>query len=97
MASRVEVKRSALRELATLPRRVQEQITVALAALADNPRPPGTVVLTGYAAFCVSVSHATTAWCGASMMVHAGCSCSSSATASMCTGGCEGRGKALPR
>jgi hypothetical protein len=47
---RVEVKRSAHRDLARLPVRVREQIACALDALAENPRPepPAGKPLKGY-------------------------------------------------
>ncbi len=45
---RVEVKRSAQRELGALPRRIQAQLGTVLDALAENPRPAGAAVLKGY-------------------------------------------------
>ena len=47
---RVELKRSAQRELAALPRRVQAHVVAAIDALAEDPRPPGAVALKGSAA-----------------------------------------------
>lgn len=45
---RVEVKRSAVRELGRLPRRVRVAIAAALDGLADDPRPPGVAALKGH-------------------------------------------------
>jgi mRNA interferase RelE/StbE len=45
---RVDVNRSAVRALAALPRRVQENVARVLDTLAENPRPAGTVALKGF-------------------------------------------------
>lgn len=50
-AYRVEIARRAVKSLAGLPRREQQRIRAAIDLLADNPRPPGSVAMTG-------VSHA---------------------------------------
>ena len=47
MAWRVEIKRSALRELAALPLRARRRVDAALRLLAENPRPPGARKLAG--------------------------------------------------
>jgi mRNA interferase RelE/StbE len=48
MAYTVEIEPRAQRQLRTLPRDVQRRITDALAALADQPRPPDAKRLTGH-------------------------------------------------
>lgn len=44
---RVEVARRARKVLASLPRREQQRIRAAIDLLADQPRPPGCVAMTG--------------------------------------------------
>ncbi|MCK6681976.1 MAG: type II toxin-antitoxin system RelE/ParE family toxin [Thermoanaerobaculia bacterium] len=44
---RVELKPAAERDLAAFPREVQEKVVDRLAALAEEPRPPGAVKLQG--------------------------------------------------
>ena len=44
---RVEVARRAVKVLENLPRKDQQRIRAAIDLLADNPRPPGCVKLTG--------------------------------------------------
>lgn len=48
MPYRVDVKRSAVRELGRLPAPVRAKIVRAVDALADDPRPPGSAALQGY-------------------------------------------------
>lgn len=48
-AYRVEVARRAAKVIAALPRREQQRIRAAIDLLADNPRPPGCVAMTGEA------------------------------------------------
>ena len=43
----VQIARRALRVLATLPRREQQRARAAIDLLAENPRPPGCMKLTG--------------------------------------------------
>ena len=43
----VEIARRAVRSLARLPRTEQQRIRAAIDLLADEPRPPGCVALTG--------------------------------------------------
>ncbi len=45
----VEIARRAAKALAALPRREQQRIRAAIDLLADNPRPPGCVAMTGEA------------------------------------------------
>ena len=45
--NRVEVARRAVKALAALPRKEQQRIRAAVDLLADDPRPPGCVGLTG--------------------------------------------------
>ena len=47
MAYRVEIKKSAKKEIAGLPRREQRRVMSAIEALADVPRPRGVRKLTG--------------------------------------------------
>ncbi|MCD4823547.1 MAG: type II toxin-antitoxin system RelE/ParE family toxin [Phycisphaerae bacterium] len=47
MAYRIEIKKSAAKELAALAKRDQRRIAAVISALADNPRPPGGRKLTG--------------------------------------------------
>ena len=47
MAYRVEVERSAKKELTALPKRDQRPVGLAIDSLADNPRPEGVRKLTG--------------------------------------------------
>jgi len=47
MPYRVEVKKSAVKEIAALPKRDQRRVIRAIAALADEPRPEGARKLTG--------------------------------------------------
>ena len=47
MAYRVEVKKSAVKEIAALPKRDQRRVVRAIDALADDPRPEGVRKLTG--------------------------------------------------
>lgn len=44
---RVEIAGRAVKVLAGLPRREQQRIRAAIDLLADNPRPPGCVAMTG--------------------------------------------------
>lgn len=44
---RVEIARRAVKALSALPRREQQRIRAAIDLLADNPRPPGCVAMTG--------------------------------------------------
>lgn len=44
---RVDIARRALRTLAALPRQEQQRVRAAIDLLADTPRPPGSVKLTG--------------------------------------------------
>ncbi len=44
---RIEVKKSAAREISRIPKRDLTLILARIQALADNPRPPGSVKLTG--------------------------------------------------
>jgi mRNA interferase RelE/StbE len=46
---RVEIMRSALKQLEALPREEQERLTTEINALADDPRPPGVEKLKGVA------------------------------------------------
>ncbi len=46
---RVEIARRAVKALSALPRREQQRIRAAIDLLADNPRPPGCVAMTGEA------------------------------------------------
>jgi mRNA interferase RelE/StbE len=46
---RVEIMRSALKQLEALPREEQERLTKEINALADDPRPPGVERLKGVA------------------------------------------------
>jgi mRNA interferase RelE/StbE len=46
---RVEIARRAVKSIAALPRNEQQRIRAAIDLLADNPRPPGCVALTGEA------------------------------------------------
>ncbi len=50
MAYRIELRPSARREFAPLPRDVRERIRPKIDALADDPRPPSCEKLTGHAA-----------------------------------------------
>ena len=47
MAYRIEVKKSARKEIAVLPKREQRRVVSAIEALADDPRPAGARKLTG--------------------------------------------------
>ncbi|GDX84259.1 plasmid stabilization system [Methylococcaceae bacterium] len=47
MSYRIEIKPSAKKELAQLPREIGESVVKAIAALAENPRPHGYKKLTG--------------------------------------------------
>jgi mRNA interferase RelE/StbE len=44
---RIEVKRSAAKELSRIPKRDLLLVIARIQSLADNPRPPGSVKLTG--------------------------------------------------
>lgn len=55
MPYRVLLKRSAEKELDTLPRRVQERVLKRLLALESNPRPRGTKTLTASNAYRLRV------------------------------------------
>jgi mRNA interferase RelE/StbE len=46
---RVEIARRAVKALAALPRTEQQRVRAAIDLLAENPRPPGCVALTGEA------------------------------------------------
>ena len=46
---RVEIARRAVKCLDRLPRREQQRVRAAIDLLADNPRPPGCVAMTGEA------------------------------------------------
>jgi mRNA interferase RelE/StbE len=48
-AYRVEIARRAVKALAALPRKEQQRVRAAVDLLADNPRPPGCVALSGEA------------------------------------------------
>jgi mRNA interferase RelE/StbE len=48
-AYRVEIARRAIKALAALPRKEQQRVRAAVDLLAENPRPPGCVALTGEA------------------------------------------------
>ncbi len=43
----VEIARRAVKSIAALPRKEQQRIRAAIDLLADEPRPPGCVALTG--------------------------------------------------
>lgn len=43
----IEIKRSALKEIGSLPHTARERVDKAIAALADNPLPPGVKKLRG--------------------------------------------------
>ncbi len=45
---RIEVKASAIKEIAALPRREQRRLIAAIEALGADPRPEGVRKLTGY-------------------------------------------------
>lgn len=47
MSYSIEIKRSALRALGSLPRAIQRRIRTAIDELATNPRPPGVRKLVG--------------------------------------------------
>lgn len=47
MAYRVEIKKSALKEMQSLPRKVQRRIDQTISSLALDPRPHGTEKLKG--------------------------------------------------
>jgi mRNA interferase RelE/StbE len=47
MAYRVEIDTKAAREIRALPRQNQQRLTSKIQSLADNPRPPGCVKLSG--------------------------------------------------
>lgn len=47
MAYRIEVKRSAGKEIAALDKREQRRVVKAIEALADQPRPPGVRKIVG--------------------------------------------------
>ena len=47
MAYHIEIKKSAVKELAALPKRDQHRLITAIESLADNPRPDGVGKLTG--------------------------------------------------
>ncbi len=47
MPYRVEVKKSAVKEIAALPKRDRRRVVRAIDALADDPRPDGVRKLTG--------------------------------------------------
>ncbi len=47
MPYRVEVKKSAVKEIAALPKRDQRRVVRAIDALSDEPRPEGVRKLTG--------------------------------------------------
>ena len=47
MPYRVEVKKSAVKEIAALPKRDQRRVVRVIDALADDPRPEGVRKLTG--------------------------------------------------
>lgn len=51
MAYQVSILPAALRQLAKLPRIVQERIQPRMDALRDDPRPPGTKALAGLRGF----------------------------------------------
>ena len=44
---RIELKKSAVKELAQIPKKDLRRVTGKIAALADNPRPKGCVKLSG--------------------------------------------------
>ena len=47
MAYRIEVNKSARKEIAALPKREQRRVVSAIEALSDDPRPEGVRKLTG--------------------------------------------------
>ena len=47
MSYRVEIKRSAVKEIAALPKREQRRVVRAITALADDPRPDGVRKMAG--------------------------------------------------
>ena len=51
MAYRLEYELGVLRSLQRLPRQLQQRILARLEALRDNPRPPGSIKLTGENAY----------------------------------------------
>ena len=55
MAYRVFIAPSADRAIARLPRDVRRRVADRIAALADNPRPPGSVKLTGAETYRIRV------------------------------------------
>lgn len=50
-----QIARRALNSIRALPRREQQRIHAAIELLADTPRPPGCVALTGESAYRVRV------------------------------------------
>jgi len=55
MRYQVTVTPAADRSIAKLPREVRRRITEHLVALAENPRPPGSIKLTGQDAYRIRV------------------------------------------
>ncbi len=55
MTYRVEMLRSAQRQIAAIDRQDQPRVISAIRALADNPRPPGSKKLTGRSAWRIRV------------------------------------------
>jgi mRNA interferase RelE/StbE len=55
MAYRLEYEPGVLRTLRRLPREVQKRIVAKLDTLKDNPRPPGSIKLTGEDAYRIRV------------------------------------------
>jgi mRNA interferase RelE/StbE len=55
MAYRLEYEPGVLRSLERLPKHVQRRILARLETLRDNPRPPGSIKLTGENAYRIHV------------------------------------------
>lgn len=56
MASyKIEVKRSAAKEIAALPKPYLKTVTTAIAKLAKNPRPAGSIKMSGIDAYRIRV------------------------------------------
>jgi mRNA interferase RelE/StbE len=54
---RIEVKKSAVKELSAIPKRDLLLIVARIQSLADDPRPPGSVKLTGEEKYRVRQGH----------------------------------------
>lgn len=52
---RIEIKRSAAKEIAALPKQYLKAVTTAISKLAKNPRPVGSIKMSGIDAYRIRV------------------------------------------